>query len=207
MSEAPRSTTLTRWGAPMVLIGIGIAFSVAVSLQGDRTGVHPTPGVLSGLPVIALVVLLLVRATSGASGRTSDLVVTLLTAFLIGLHVLFLAVGVGLADRFDVAVPLLTAILFLALAPTIAGLEPRSPMGLRVPATMAHEDVWRRVHRRLGVAFAVAGVLGALSALTQPQVAVFVTGGLPIIAMIVLALTASREQPAAPARPSDQSGD
>ncbi len=196
------SSPLTRWGTPLFLIAVGGGMSAFVAARG---GVQTSSELLAGLPAIALLTLVIVRAAAGVAGRVGDLLVTLLIAFIIGLHVLLLAVRMGLTDRFDLAVPITTAVLFVALAPAVATLEVGSPMGLRIRATLASEATWRRTHRRLGWAFGAAGVLGGGAvALAAPVVAVGVMGGIPVLAMIVLAIAAGREEAGQPARPMEE---
>lgn len=196
------ASALTRWAAPLSLIAAGAGMSAFVASCG--AGPFSTE-LLAGLPLIALLTLVVVRTAAGPAGRMGDLVVTLLVAFIVGLHVLLLAVKLGLTDRFDVGVPVATAALFVALGPAIATLERGSPMGLRTPATLASAALWTRTHRRLGLAFGAAGVAGgAALVLAEPWIAVTVMGGLPVVAMAALAGAASREHRASAARHSEE---
>lgn len=196
---SPPSTVLTRWAAPLALVGAGGGLS---ALAATRSAGGASSELLVGLPMLALLVVLVVRAAAGPGGRVGDLVVVLLVAFLIGLHGLLLGAHLGLTDRPEAWVPLGTALLFVMLGPVVAGLEPGSAMGLRTKATLAGAEPWRRAHRGLGVVFALAGVLGAVPSLWgAPAFAIVILGVLPVVGMVAVSVRAGREQGAAPARP------
>lgn len=186
----------------MALIVAGGALSALVSARASTAPAHE---LLVGLPILALLVLLVVRAAAGASGRVGDLVVVLLVAFLVGLHVLLLGAHLGITQRPEALVPLGTALLFVLLGPVVAGLECGSPMGLRTRATLASEVTWRRAHRSLGVAFAVAGVAGVVPLLWDaPTLSVVALGALPALAMLGVSSRASREERLRPSRPKSE---
>ncbi len=196
------STALTRWAAPVTLIVAGGALSV---LAAARAGAPPSQELMVGLPLLALLVLLVVRAAAGPSGRVGDLVVVLLVAFLVGLHVLLLGAHLGLTDRPEALVPLCTALLFVLLGPVVAGLEHGSAMGLRTEATLSGKATWRRAHRALGLAFAATGVAGVVPVLWgAPTLAVVTLGTLPVLAMLGVSLRAAREERGPPSRPSSE---
>jgi uncharacterized membrane protein len=185
---------------PLAVIGAGATFS---ALAASRSPAPLSVEQLAGLPALAVLMLVVVRAAAGPSGRTGDLVVTLLAAFLVALHALLLASSLGVVEGERLGVPFAAAGLFVALAPVIATLEPSSPMGLRTRATLGSAAVWRRAHRRLGGAFAAAGILGAAAAWLGGEVsAVAVMGGIPALAMLAAGAAAQREHRADAPRPT-----
>jgi uncharacterized membrane protein len=186
----------------MSLIVAGGALSV---LAAARATTPPSHELMVGLPLLALLVVLVVRAAAGPTGRVGDLVVVLLVAFLVGLHVLLLAAHLRLTDRPEALVPLGTALLFVLLGPVVAGLEHGSAMGLRTRATLAGEVTWRRAHRTLGLAFSAAGVAGVGPVLWgAPTLAVVTLGALPVLAMVGVSVRAAREERGPPSRPSSE---
>lgn len=200
-AKTSASTRMTSWGAPLALIALGGFLSIWVRLNPARFGAQPKDSILTGLPLLALLVFAFVRAAVASSGRVSDLLLTWLIAFLMALHTVLLAVSIGLISDLGVWVPIATGILFVGLGPTMAMLEPGSMMGLRVKATLGDPAIWRRTHRFLGAGFAGFGVLGAGLALVDPKPAIAVMAVGPLSWMFLAAARARAEESAARTRP------
>lgn len=208
-STAP-STVVTRWAAPLLVVALGAGLSLWIELTLPRwtfAAATRMPA-LAGLPVIAVLVLVGVRLVSGRTGRTGDLVLVWLMLFLMGMHVLLLALGVGLLSSLEIAVPMATGLLFVGLGPTLASLEPGSALGIRTQATLGSAVIWRRAHKELGIAFSLAGVAAMAAAAVSRVAAMGLLFGGPAVALVVTAVRAKRSQnrnedPASVDRPND----
>ncbi|MFO0727216.1 MAG: SdpI family protein [Myxococcota bacterium] len=189
---AGSSTWSSSFGAPLLLICLGAMLSVWVWLNPFRFPMIPKQSVLTGMPILALLVFAFVRAAVSTRGRVSDLLLTWLIAFLMAIHTVLIAVAVGILSDLGVWVPVATGVLFVGLGPTMMALEPGSMMGLRVEATLKDEGVWRQIHRFLGLGFMAIGAVGAAVAAVDPMPAIAIMGIAPILWMLMAAARAKR---------------
>lgn len=120
-------------------------------------------------------------------------------ALLTGLHLVVLSTLSSRGQRTAHLVALLITAYFLGLAPLVRRLEFQSPFGIRTRATLADEDLWRRVHTVLAVLLTFAGGCGLLGVAfeTPLRLAVSVIPG-------AIALTATILYAAIPRKLSDR---
>lgn len=195
MSEASaRSTVLTRWLFPLGLIWAGLLVSVWVRDQIPRQmQVETLRSAITFLagPFLALIGLVGLRAAGGrmrgSTGRIEDLVVVWVLAFFIALHVLVLAVAIGLIPSLPAVLPFASGVFLIGLGPLLARLPHDSAMGIRTAGTLSSREAWRRTHRLLAVLFPSAGVLG-LVALRLDGIWLFVGAVSPAFLALSLAI-------------------
>lgn len=207
--EERESSPWIRYAAPLVVFASGLAFSVFVQSSGvgSRLGLLPTPLALWLLPAVALSVLVGVRLSSGATDRTSDLLLLWVFSFPIALHVLHLLFSLGVLGGLDRAVALVVMSLDLGFAGILPQLPLGSPFGLRFSRTLASEGRWRRAHRNLGVGFLVAAALALGSIWLPPKLALAVYLGGPVLAFgfgLVSSFLPDREHSGPRERPTDE---
>ena len=143
-----------------MFVTLGGLLSGWVHLRLPRWELTQTPRdvALLALPIVSLATLAGVRMIAGRTERAGDLILTWLMAFLVGMHAVLLALGVGVLDDTRLAVPVGTGLLFLTLGPALAQLEHGSPLGIRVAGTLGSPEAWKQAHRRLGRRLAMAGL-------------------------------------------------
>lgn len=191
--SAPPSTGGTRWGAPILVILAGVALSTWVLFrlpQGPNYPISRKLAVLYGLPSIALLALIGFRLVVGKISRSGDLIITWLVSFFIGVHILLVGAATQLFGDANMIVPLGSAALLLGLASPVAALEPGSVFGLRVRATLADPEVWKKTHRVLGIGFAATGFVCLLGLAFPPRATLILVVAGPAVALLLSALYA-----------------
>ena len=194
MTDAPAvgSTWTTRWGLPGAVIWGSAMLSAWVHTKKLPPGT-PDLGwrgaaLFLTVPVVQVLALVALRRAlaRGAPGRTADLVVLWLMAFLFGLHAALLAVGIQMIPSLAGAVPLAVAFLLIGVGPALALLEPGSALGIRTRATLASPEAWRRTHRFAAIAFLLAGLVAPAGLAFEGMTALYVA-----VAPALLAISAA----------------
>jgi uncharacterized membrane protein len=101
--------------------------------------------------------------------------------FMVGVHALTIASGLGMAVPIERVVPLGVGVLLIFLGNYLARVEPNWFVGIRTPWTLSSDTVWRRTHRTGGPVFVVAGVVVAVAAIAPRAAA------LPIMVVAIAA--------------------
>jgi uncharacterized membrane protein len=108
------------------------------------------------------------------------LLTNLITLFLLCVHVLVLANGLGYPAPMSRLLPLGVGFLFIVLGNYLPRIQPNWFMGVRTPWTMSSDSVWRQTHRTAGWVFVAAGMI-LLTGVVLPRL-VF----LPILVLTIL---------------------
>ena len=181
------------WWISLALIAFGLAVSVWLyptlpeqvathwNIRGEADGYGPKWMAAWALPVVALGLLGVMALLPwlspkaypiDASQWAYEFLVVVLTAMFVFIHLVALAGAVN--HGFPVGRVLFAGI-FLALAAigtSLGKLKRNFFIGVRVPWTLASEQVWDETHRLAGKVFVVTGLLGCgLAALNQIVVA------------------------------------
>jgi len=179
-----RSSRLTALGS-LAIVGVGVAASalawsslptdVAIHWNASGTADDTAPRAVGAflLPALALVMVGLLLAVPRFDPLGENIAtfrqyyngfVLLLTAYLVGIH------GVVLAVNLDYAVPISAVIaggaglLFVYTGLLLRVAEPNWFVGIRTPWTLSSEAVWHRVHEVGGALFVAVGVLSLAAA-------------------------------------------
>ena len=155
-------------------------------------GVWLFPAINGGLFVLFM--LLPVISPKGfrldSARRAYDIVVFVLIAFMTVVQAMVYLGARGQGLAVDVAVPLMTGILFIVLGNYLGKFPKNFFVGIRTPWTLASDEVWNRTHRLGGWCFMLAGVLIAISAFTPSSPfmisAVVLAAGVPILYSLYL---------------------
>ncbi len=108
------------------------------------------------------------------------LLTNFIALFLLCVHLLVLANGLGYPAPMSRLVPLGVGFLFILLGNYLPRIQPNWFMGVRTPWTMSSDTVWRQTHRTAGWVFVAAGML-LLTGVVLPRL-VF----LPILVVTIL---------------------
>lgn len=152
----------------------------------------------AGVPVLAFALLLSAREAERRSGNRfgagSSLVLAWVIAFFLSVHAMVLGQAIGKIESLMDLLPWAISIFFFGLGPFAVFLEPKSPMGVRTPATLGDDLRWKKTHAVLGASFAIAGVVGlsgiALGLDVPARIAASVLPG--VVALIVAIAYGSR---------------
>lgn len=88
--------------------------------------------------------------------------------FMAGLHVTTLGIALGWSIQIGQVMMIGIGLLFAGLGNEFGRLKRNSFAGIRVPWTLANEDVWRISHRVGGRAFVIVGLVSVLCGLIVP---------------------------------------
>ncbi len=89
--------------------------------------------------------------------------------FMAGLHVTMLGIALGWPIQIGQVLMVGIGLLFAAMGNEFGRLKRNSFAGIRVPWTLANEDVWRISHRVGGRAFVIIGLASIVGGLILPQ--------------------------------------
>jgi len=87
------------------------------------------------------------------------LIVNALALFLLGVHALVIANGLGYPVAMARLMPVGIGLLFIVLGNSLARVQPTWFVGIRTPWTLSSDSVWRKTHRTGGFTFVIAGVV------------------------------------------------
>ena len=127
------------------------------------------PGIAAGLYLVLLVLPLIDprRANYALFEGTGRLFRAVLVVFMVGLHVMVTLVSLGHAVPVDRVIRVAVPLRLVAFGNSFGRLRHNYFMGIRVPWTLASEEVWMRTHRLAGRLW-VAGGLAAIPAAFLP---------------------------------------
>jgi uncharacterized membrane protein len=142
------------------------------------------------------------RANYALFSPTYWTIVNALLVFLAGLHVLMLGRALGWVVDMSKVAGLGIGGLFILLGNLMTRLRPNWFMGIRTPWTLSSDTVWRKTHRFGGVAFAIAGVCVAATALVAATwlrtTAIAMVGAAAVGSVVYSYLIWKREQNGGP---------
>lgn len=130
------------------------------------------------------------------------LLANVLPFFLLCVHVMVLANGLGYPAPVERLLPVGVGLLFIVLGNYLPRIQPNWFVGVRTPWTMSSDAVWRQTHRTAGWVFVTAGIL-MLSGALLPRivylpllvVTIVLAPAIPIVHSYILW---KREQPHGP---------
>lgn len=134
------SRTVAVWLLPLVALGTALLLALLPSIDPLKANIARFRG-------------------------TYNLVIVGLVAYLVYLHALTLAVGLGLRFNFTSAMMPALGLLFVGLGVLLRKAERNFFIGIRTPWTLSSDEVWARTHRLGAWTFGLAGVVAALSGL------------------------------------------
>lgn len=94
---------------------------------------------------------------------------SLMMIFMAVIHVITLGIAMGWPIQIGNAIMVAIGFLFAALGNEMGRLKRNSFAGIRMPWTLANEEVWRISHRVGGRAMVATGLLSALAGIVLPQ--------------------------------------
>ena len=111
------------------------------------------------------------RANYALFSPTYWTIVNAVLVLLAGVHVLVLGKALGWTVDMSKVAGLGVGGLFILLGNLMTRIRPNWFMGIRTPWTLSSDSVWRKTHRFGGVAFAIAGVcIAATAVIASPWV-------------------------------------
>jgi immunity protein, SdpI family len=115
------------------------------------------------------------------------------TAFMLIIHAVVIATGLGYSVRVDRLMPLFIGLLFVVIGNYLARVEPNWFVGIRTPWTLSSDTVWRKTHRTGGwlmvlggLALASGAFLPAAMLLPLLIVTIAVVAVIPIVQSYIL---------------------
>jgi uncharacterized membrane protein len=106
------------------------------------------------------------------------------TVFLLAVHGVVIAHGLGHPVSVQRIMPIALGLLFVVIGNYLARVEPNWFVGIRTPWTLSSEAVWRKTHRSAGRVFVVGGFVVIAESLLPP-----LTSGLAVAGtLLVLAV-------------------
>jgi uncharacterized membrane protein len=209
-----------RHDAPiLVLLALDLVFGLVVfsrlpervpvhwGLSGQPNGWGPAwmnavllPGVACAVYALLLFIPLIdpSRRNYALFGDTVHFFRGVIVTFLVGLHVLVVLASFGEKVDIGLAMRIGVPLLLVAIGNRFGRLRHNFFFGIRVPWTLANEEVWNRTHRMAGRLWVVGGLLLVPAALLPPApgLAVFVSGMLVLsIVPIVYSAVIFRKLP------------
>jgi uncharacterized membrane protein len=88
--------------------------------------------------------------------------------FMLIVHGIVIATGLGYAMRIDRLMPLLIGLLFVVIGNYLTRVEPNWFVGIRTPWTLSSDRVWRKTHRTGGWLMVIGGLALATGAFLPP---------------------------------------
>ena len=156
-------------------------------LQGDPNGwssrlfaavLVPALGIVVALVFTALPHIDPKRANYAKFGPTYWTIANAVLAFVAAVHVLMLGKALGWPINMNRVASLGIGGLFVLLGNLMTRLRPNWFMGIRTPWTLSSDTVWRKTHRFGGIAFVIAGLCIAATALLESPWALY--GGMGV---------------------------
>lgn len=135
--------------------------------RGDVDGWGPRWTIfLLGLMPLALLVLFRIVPKIDPRGdsyekheRAYQVLVLAVPMLLVAVTWLAIAVALGVPIRIELFVPLLVGLLFILIGNFMPQIRFNYSFGIRLPWTLASEEVWRRTHRLGGYIFIALGIV------------------------------------------------
>ena len=173
------------------------------NLQGQPDGYSSRFWSVALIPVVILAVTGLFQVLPRLDPRHANyekflgvywLIANGVLTFILVMHGLVLAAGLGYHVQIDRFAPVFVGLLLAFLGNYLTQVEPNWFVGIRTPWTLSSDRVWRKTHRTGGFLFVVGGLLIAASAFLLPRaaflpvaIATFVVVGLvPVVQSYVL---------------------
>jgi len=112
------------------------------------------------------------------------------TAFLLIIHAVVLATGLGYSVRIDRLMPLFIGLLFVVIGNYLTRVEPNWFVGIRTPWTLSSDTVWRKTHRTGGWLMVLGGLVVASAAfLPHSALLPLIIAAVVVVAVIPVVLS------------------
>ena len=120
-------------------------------------------------------------------------------AFMLIIHGIVIATGLGYSVRIDRLMPLFIGLLLVVIGNYLTRVEPNWFVGIRTPWTLSSDTVWRKTHRTGGGLMVLGGLMVATAAfLPHAMLLPLLVAALVVAAVIPVVLSYvlwKREQP------------
>jgi uncharacterized membrane protein len=124
------------------------------------------------------------RANYALFGPTYWTIINAVLVLLAGLHIVTLGKAIGWTVDMTRIVAIGVGGLFVLLGNLMTRIRPNWFMGIRTPWTLSSDTVWRKTHRFGGVAFVIAGLCIAATALIASDWMLYVAMGATVAAAV-----------------------
>lgn len=124
------------------------------------------------------------RANYALFGPTYWTIINAVLVLLAGLHIVTLGKAIGWTVDMTRVVAIGVGGLFVLLGNLMTRIRPNWFMGIRTPWTLSSDTVWRKTHRFGGVAFVIAGLCIAATALIASDWMLYVAMGATVAAAV-----------------------
>lgn len=183
---------MRKW-IPLILIVIAFGASAAVydrlpdpmpthwNFSGEVDGLTSLPWGAFMLPLMLVAMLAIFRVLplidprkanyAKFKGTYETLIIAIMT-FMVGVHLVVLANGLGNNVSIDRLVPIGVGVLLIVIGNLLPRTRPNWFVGIRTPWTLSSDRVWERTHRFGGHLFVAAGVVTVLVAVFAPMLAI-----------------------------------
>ena len=203
----------SRWFG-LVILSVAIAISIWAypqlpptvathwNLRGTPDGFSSRFMAVSIGPIIIIAITLLFNVLPKLDPRHQNyakflstywLFANAVVVFLLGVHGLVIASGLGYSVKIDRLMPLGIGLLFVVIGNYLTRVEPNWFIGIRTPWTLSSDIVWRKTHRTGGYLMVLGGLLvAACAALPYGAfipvliVAIVVVAVIPVVQSYVL---------------------
>jgi len=105
--------------------------------------------------------------------------------FMLILHGLVIATGLGYSVRIDRLMPLFIGLLFVVIGNYLTRVEPNWFVGIRTPWTLSSDTVWRKTHRTGGWLMVIGGLALATGAFLPPSALLPLLIGIIVIVAVI----------------------
>ncbi|WP_319416967.1 SdpI family protein [Marispirochaeta aestuarii] len=193
------------WITALVLSGISLAAAAALysrlpgtipvhwNIMGEADGFGPRwmIWIFGSLPLFLSLLLRLLpeidprRRNYEKSGRAYNAVFLSIVAFMTMIHLMVLAVGIGIPLQADSMVKAGIGVLFLIIGSYLGTVRSTFFFGIRTPWTLSSEKVWHRTHRLGGRLFVLAGLVFLAAAFFRGPLSLYISLAAIIAAVII----------------------
>jgi uncharacterized membrane protein len=132
------------WMLPLVMAGMVLLFKVLPLIDPRRANYEKFSGAYSAIVIVIM-------------------------GFMLGMHLLLLAMGSGYDLPIERIVPASVGVMFIVLGLLLPKAHPNWFVGIRTPWTLSSDLSWERTHRLGGTLFMISGALAILSAFAFPH--------------------------------------
>ena len=148
------------------------------------------------MPLMMAVILVVLRLVPHIDPRRAnyekfrgayEAIVILTMAFMLGLHLMLLAVATGVQVSLERVLPGAVGAFFIAIGVLLPRAHPNWFVGIRTPWTLTSDVVWEKTHKFGGILFTASGALTVAAALVAPRAATWVliaTGTVTAISVV-----------------------
>lgn len=185
---------MRKWIPALLVIAATIASIVVYPQMPERVPTHwNIEGEVDGwssrffgawlMPLMMAVILVILRMVPLIDPRRANFekfqgvyeaIIGVTMAFMLGLHIMLLALATGSNVPIARVIPAAVAVFFIVLGFLLPRAHPNWFVGIRTPWTLSNDVVWQKTHKIGGLLFVATGVLTLLAVLIAPRLATWV---------------------------------